>query len=126
MGNGMYRVLALVVLLGFQVANAQAQRLISGEEMVLPCKRALSNEDAEVLQYTQMAFCVGAVTGIASTAPHLELGSRFCVPFNATRAAAVYVVVRYLETHTERLQEDFFLLVQQALRRAWPCPEYPF
>ena len=121
----MVRVLAILVLMVSQISHAGAQRLISGEEMVLPCKRALSNEDAEVLQYAQIAFCVGTVAGIVSTAPHLELGSRFCIPYDATRAAAVAVVVRYLETHTERLQEDFFLLVLQALRRAWPCPEYP-
>ena len=122
----MYRVVAVLAVLVSQISSVEAQRLISGEEMVLPCKRALLRDDAEVLQYTQMAFCVGAVTGIASTAPHLELGSRFCVPFDATRATAVNIVVSYMETHTERLQEDFFLLVLQALRRAWPCPDYPF
>jgi hypothetical protein len=121
----MVRVFVLLLITVAQVTPVTAQRLISGQEMVLPCKRALSSEDAEALQYTQMAFCVGAIAGIAATAPNLELGSRFCVPYEATRAATVAVVVRYLETHTERLQEDFFVLVLQALRRAWPCPKYP-
>jgi hypothetical protein len=119
-----YRVLGLLALISIQISNAHAQRLISGEEMVLPCKGALSTEDAGTLEYSKIAFCVGAITAIAWTAPHLEQGARFCIPFDATRALSVEVVVRYLEMHTDRLQEDFFLLAFQALRGAWPCPAY--
>jgi hypothetical protein len=119
----MHRVLAILGSIFLLSSGAQAQRLVSGEEMVLPCTRVLLGGGDESLNHTQqMAFCVGAVSAIAWTAPHLETGSQFCIPTYATRGEQVAAVVRYMRNHTDRLREDFFLLAFQALRQTWPCP----
>lgn len=117
----MRRILAMLTLLLFVgplIAEARAQRMVSGHEMLLPCTRALTGGDESM----QMAFCVGAVVGVASTAAHLEAGSRFCVPADASRGEQVAAVVRYMKSNALRLHEDFFLLAFQALRQTWPCP----
>ena len=117
----MHRVLAILASIFLLSSGAQAQRLVSGEEMVLPCTRALLGGGDEDLDYTQMAFCVGAISAIAWTSPHLETGSQFCIPAEATRGEQVAAVVGYMRKHTDRLREDFFLLAFQALRQTWPC-----
>ena len=72
-----------------------------------------------------MGFCIGVVSGIARTAPHLEPKSRFCLPANSTREEQLAMVIQYLEDHPERLQEDFFVLALQAFQETWPCPALP-
>ena len=41
--------------------------------------------------------------------------------FSRLPIQAVRVVARFMETHLERLQDDFDQLVLMALQKAWPC-----
>lgn len=118
----MRRSLAMLAIVIYLISDAHAQRLVSGEEMVLPCTRSLLGGGDNPLHQTQMAFCVGAIVGIVSTAPHLEAGSQFCIPADASRGEQVAAVVRYMKANALRLKDDFFLLAFQALRHTWPCP----
>jgi hypothetical protein len=108
----------LLLLVVQLIPQAHAQHVISGRDMLLPCTRSLTGGDESM----PMAFCVGAIVGIASTAAHLQSGSRFCIPADASRGEQVAAVVRYMKSNALRLHEDFFLLAFQALRQTWPCP----
>jgi hypothetical protein len=121
----MHRTLIILTFVSLLTAGANAQRLITGEEMVQPCTQALLGDSADSLDFMPMAFCIGVISGIAWTTPHLKTGSQFCVPPDATRDEQLAKVVQYMEAHTERLQEDFFVLAFQALRQSWPCPKPP-
>ena len=121
----MHRTLIILTFVSLLTASANAQRLVTGEEMVQPCTQALLGDSADSLDFMPMAFCIGVISGIAWTAPHLEIGSQFCIPPDATRDEQLAKVVQHMEAHTERLQEDFFVLAFQALRQSWPCPKPP-
>jgi hypothetical protein len=45
----------------------------------------------------------------------------FFPPENATNQQRVQVVVSYIEVRPERQNEDFRLLANEAMAKAWPC-----
>jgi hypothetical protein len=123
--SAVYRTLLTLTLVSLLTIGANAQRQITGEEMAQPCAQALLGDSADSLDFMPMAFCIGVISGISSTAPHLETGLRFCIPPDTTRDEPLAKVVEYMEAHAERLKEDFFVLAFQALRQSWPCPKPP-
>jgi hypothetical protein len=121
----MHRTLITLTFVSLLTASANAQRLVTGEEMVQPCTQALLGDSADSLDFMPMAFCIGVISGIVWAAPRLETGSQFCIPPDTTRDEQLTKVVQYMEAHTERLQEDFLILAFQALRQSWPCLKPP-
>jgi Rap1a immunity proteins len=121
----MCRPLITLTFASLLVTSANAQPGVTGEQMLQPCTHALLGSGDNSLDWMPMGFCIGVISGIARTAPHLDPGSQFCVPAEATRDVQLATVVHYLESHTERLQEDFVVLAFQALQKTWPCPEAP-
>jgi len=59
--------------------------------------------------------CNGFVTAIAFT----DLG--VCLPPSGTIDQFLRVVVRYIDARPQRMHESFAVLVQEALKAAWPC-----
>jgi hypothetical protein len=114
------RIPAALALIFFLTTSANAQRVVTGKEMVQPCTHALLPGGEDTSEWMQMGFCVGVILAIAQTAT-LD----FCVPPEATRQEQLATVVRYLESDAERLGEDFFQLVIQALLQTWPCAKPP-
>jgi hypothetical protein len=72
--------------------------------------------------------CVGTVNGLifeasvleqmSARVPHAEV---LCAPEEVTIDQALRVVVAYIDTHPERMQERFPLLALLALTKEWPC-----
>ena len=52
-----------------------------------------------------------------------ELG--LCAPAGMTSGQAYQVVVKYIDNHPAQQNEMFTELAWEALRKAWPCPQYP-
>jgi hypothetical protein len=48
-------------------------------------------------------------------------GLKFCHPSNLPPEQMLDKVIEFVETHPERMQEDFRLLALTAMRNAWPC-----
>ncbi len=62
-------------------------------------------------------FCVGVIDGLS----YLGTSSGVCVPVGVTAEQAARVVVQYIDGQPARMNEDFRLLVLEALRAAWLC-----
>jgi hypothetical protein len=69
------------------------------------------------------SYIVGTVDAALFNAAHNrpDQSRSFCLPERGTYAQYVRVVVKFLRGHPERLQEDRQILVQDALRAAFPC-----
>jgi hypothetical protein len=60
--------------------------------------------------------CFGIVVGITFA------DNRICTPSpGSTYEQAIRVVIDYVDKRPARLNEDFTVLAQEALRAAWPC-----
>jgi hypothetical protein len=71
-----------------------------------------------------MGICAGTIAGISFLAEYVvtKKGSYgICTPDGVTHAQSVSVAVRYLNSHPERLHQQFSQLVLDAVRDAWPC-----
>jgi hypothetical protein len=44
-----------------------------------------------------------------------------CAPPDSRASQLARVVVKFLDEHPERMNEDFRLLAMEAFHRAWPC-----
>jgi hypothetical protein len=62
--------------------------------------------------------CAGAVEVLSA----LNLDTKlFCPPDNADTLQRVRIIVSYIEARPERKTEDFRLLANEAMAKAWPC-----
>jgi hypothetical protein len=66
--------------------------------------------------------CVGLLEGIATFANKLPAeSSRSCPPDNVNAAELTNAVIRWLDQHKERWDQDFRTLALEALHDSWPC-----
>jgi hypothetical protein len=91
-------------------------RFVSGQ--LSPSEAAPTVEEAMI-----QGFCVGAVSGVRFLAATTTKNAQYpvCVSDDVPRGQVLSVVVRYLQNHPERLNDNFLWLVMDALREAWPC-----
>ena len=117
--TGVLALLGILAAAGAEMREASAQRdTRTGTEMLPYCRAFL--EGPEVLknatqeQNLRAGFCAGYVLGI------LTEETEACVPpINAREA--LRVVVEYLDTHSDQLNDPFENLVERALTATWPC-----
>lgn len=103
--------LAAVALSTMLAGQAVAEEDISNANYVMiGCRNFLSSTPSALLL---QGLCAGAVRGIAQTDP------KVCA--SGSVADSVRIVITYVDSKPERLQENFNKLAQQALREAWPC-----
>ncbi len=62
--------------------------------------------------------CVGAVEVLDALNSDTKL---FCPPDNIDNLQRVRTIVSYMEANSERKNEDFRLLANEAMAKAWPC-----
>src|SRR5689334_21852019 len=62
--------------------------------------------------------CVGAVEVLDALNSDTKL---FCPPENIDNLQRVRTIVSYIEARSERKSEDFRLLANEAMAKAWPC-----
>ena len=105
----------------------------TGAEMLRYCKVA---SDDSVRDF-ERGVCTGFIDGFTAGHYAAELWhafhhrdedidsiyGRLCVPKDVKRAALVAVFVRYLENNRDNLDWGAGLLLETALREAYPCPE---
>ena len=103
----------------------------TGAEMLKYCK--VTNDDS--VRDFERGVCTGFIEGFAAGHHAAELWHAFhhrdetidnifghlCVPKDANRTALVALFVRYLESHPENLSWNAGLLLETALREAYPC-----
>lgn len=62
--------------------------------------------------------CVGAVEVLDALNADTKL---FCPPNNTDNLQRVRTIVTYIEARPDRKNEDFRLLANEAMAKAWPC-----
>jgi hypothetical protein len=62
--------------------------------------------------------CVGAVEVLEDLSEDTKM---FCSPEATNNLERVRVIVAYIEARPERMKEDFRLLANEAMAKAWPC-----
>jgi hypothetical protein len=62
--------------------------------------------------------CVGAVEVLDALNADTKL---FCPPDNTDNLQRVRTIVTYIEARPDRKNEDFRLLANEAMAKAWPC-----
>jgi hypothetical protein len=104
----------------------------SGNDLLSECQDALK-ESVAIANLVTAGRCFGYLEGLndseglkrrpSDSARTLDdPGLRqWCTPAGVTMGQIAMVIVKYLNDHPERLQEDKFDLARQALKRAWPC-----
>ncbi len=71
----------------------------------------------------EMGICVGAINALMWLDKSLPPPFRiFCAPEGAGPGQAAKIIVKFLEAHPGRLNENYHMLMTDALRDAWPCP----
>jgi hypothetical protein len=127
--------LAMLVAMGNGVAANEVylKGNFTGAEMLKYCKVA---SDDSVRDF-ERGVCTGFIDGFAAGHHAAELWHAFhhreetidsifghlCVPKDANRTALVTLFVRYLENHPDHLDWNAGLLLETALREAYPCSE---
>ena len=103
----------------------------TGEEMLKYCK--VANDDS--VRDFERGVCTGFIDGFAAGHHAAELWHAFhhrdetidniygllCVPNDTNRTALVAMFVRYPESHRDNLGWNAGLLLESALREAYPC-----
>ncbi len=68
-----------------------------------------------------VGLCAGMIAGIVRVSNNLPDQMSSCLPAGVTHGQEVRVVVAYVEARPERMHEDMYALVVEALHHAWPC-----
>jgi hypothetical protein len=87
----------------------------------LPACKAYAEPKAPLRMRLEGNFCAGQLRALVYVSHVLSPELRSCVPDNLPNGQLTMVAVRFLETHPERMNEDFMALAMQAFREAWPC-----
>jgi hypothetical protein len=116
--------------------DTAAQRFrgsLTGEEMLTACK-AFATEDP--VRDFEKGICRGFIDGFFAGHHAAELWhafhhrdesldriyGRLCVPKDVNRNAIAVVLIKYLEKNREKSKWNAGLLLESALKEAFPCP----
>jgi hypothetical protein len=122
-------VIGLVLLLG-TVAWAGVVVSIDGNRLLRDCGTAIQLLEAgyvggTVDTVTSSIYCMGYVTGTLEMAAYSSVINKtpwmFCLPDGMEFFQAIRIIVRYLQTHPERLHGPGAALVTEAMYEAFPC-----
>jgi hypothetical protein len=105
------------VVIGLAVNAAYAEAPADTGNAMLPmCKFATEGDYSP-----GAAICIGMVEATRNLASFLPDPFRSCPPEPATNGQAIRVVIKFMESHPERLHEKFQVLLLAALREVWRC-----
>jgi hypothetical protein len=112
------RRLALAILLALFGSTAQAdppavKRAYTAEFYLPGCKDFIAGQSNFF-----GGRCVGAVEVLDALSNDTKA---FCAPEAASNLERVRIIVAYIEALPERKKEDFRLLANEAMAKAWPC-----
>jgi hypothetical protein len=93
----------------------------TGNVMLPHCKELVQDDTATT---PMSGLCAGMITTLFWSQKALGEPLKFCAPRGITRGQSRQVVLRYLESHPERLHLDIRQLAVDAMREAWPCKSW--
>jgi len=114
----MFGVLALTALM---TSPAAADKTDYSANHYLPACRLFAHPDPVMRDVFRQGECLGIVETLVQVATFMPSDLQSCLPDGVSNNQVVTVVVRWLEQHPQRWNENFLLLTQEALHEAWPC-----
>jgi|SRR5579862_149179 len=70
----------------------------------------------------KLTFFGGRCVGAAEVLDALSQDTKaFCAPATTDNLARIREIVTYIEARPERMKEDFRLVANDAMAKAWPC-----
>jgi hypothetical protein len=106
----------------------------TGQEILDHCKESLNNDPVRDFN---RGVCIGFIDGFA--AGHFvaetyhafhhrdekleDIYGHLCVPENTSRGQMARAFVQFLQQHPDKLKLPASLLLEDALREAYPCPK---
>src|SRR5262249_47024276 len=106
--------LAAAALMG---SPAWAEDFNSGNYLMPGCRKYVMGNYTSYIEAFMSGMCAGTVETLMTFSRVLD----FCLPPGVTADQGMRVVVQYIDSHPERLQEYFKQLATDALKNAWPC-----
>jgi hypothetical protein len=118
--------LALALLAATLLAgNADAQRNLTANGMVPPCKDFIASgekrQEVNVATAIEQGVCIGIIVALTGVATDLPPRISWCRPQGVTLGQTARVILAYIERRPQRMHEDFVALAAEALHEAWPC-----
>ena len=88
----------------------------------LPSCRDVANQQVGSNSPITMGECMGIVEALSQVLPYVDRKfNRACVPNGVSHFQMMAIVVRWLDQHPQRWNENFIGLALLALHDAWPC-----
>lgn len=112
------------LLLGLALLASSEPHGSSGMSLLAMCEDAEGKKPLTTDSASCASYIIGSVDASLFWNPMQDDGTGrvgFCAPEPVTYLQYVAVVVKFLRDHPERLHESRQLLVQVALREAFPC-----
>jgi hypothetical protein len=111
------RVAVWFFLLTWSTSTMAAEDTRSAAAMLPHCRAWLDPSTRDAIG----GSCIGIVGTLSFVSRVLDEGLKFCHPSNLPPERMLGTVIEFVETHPERIQEDFRLLALTAMHNAWPC-----
>jgi Rap1a immunity proteins len=111
--------LAVLAVSTWNASSMAADDTRSAGFMLPHCKAGLDPNTRDAVG----GGCIGIVGTLSFVSHVLDEGLRFCQPDAVSAEQLLGKVIDFVETHPERMQEDFRLLALTAMHDAWPCRE---
>jgi hypothetical protein len=110
---------AVLAVLAWNAPSTAAEDPRSAGFMLPHCKAGLDPNTRDAIG----GGCIGIVGTLSFVSHVLDEGLKFCQPNAVSPEQLLGKVIDFIETHPERMQEDFRLLALTAMHEAWPCRE---
>ncbi len=110
-----------VMLSLMSMAHAAAAPPVSGDILLKHCEAALQDRAPRSFE---AGVCVGMLQTLTYIQPLVDPKygkAGYCLPQGSADQQEIQVVVTYLQSHPERLQEEGQTLALDALHQAFPC-----
>jgi hypothetical protein len=97
-----------------------------GNELIKECSEAVRGADGlQINSHYDAGYCLGLTQGVRQTMRLLNEDIppdlRTCFPDGITNGQGMRIVLKYLQDHPARLQEQAVYLVFLAYKTAYPC-----
>ncbi len=88
---------------------------LHGNELLPKCEAEVKTGEKTMREYQGSAYCQGLVRGVNGASLDID------PPEHVTLDQAARIVLLYLQAHPEELQKPDFILVHEALHKAFPA-----
>src|SRR5210317_2065525 len=109
---------------------ASPARAFDGETLRGACNDVIKyqqNKTDKSVSRLNVGICYGFISGVINNHKvmfkYRKVQKLFCTPENQSNAEIAKIYMKYLDAHPENLQMNGALLLDAALKEAYPCPK---